>query len=312
MFDLQYYLCGREQYDLALAQHLATQTLLPPELLPEWEQMAAAIRLQAGQTEEALTLMRSQAEQGEIDEWGDLLFASLTYQRVDRAEQAVAGAEAWVNRTYQLQPEDEALQQDRAFVAYLKARLALAQGNLPLSLAWFEHAMVMDNFYRNNPQYLYTLLVDAGAYAEALTLIRRDEKHPVQAGFWHGVLLWRTGQRAEAERQWRKVLQIEKDATGDAQQDLDLLELTLTHYYLGDKDGSGLGRVLNATREQGAFWGWFFLAGLGWAQRGDIVAARADFHLAMLRRRSRLEGRKLARNWWRFCADLLDDPNRHK
>ncbi len=124
--------------------------------------------------------------------------------------------------------------------------------------------MVLDKFYRNNPQYLYTLLVDAGAYAEALTLIRRDAKHPVQAGFWHGVLLWRTGQRAEAERQWRKVLQIEKDATAMPSR-IDLLELTLTHYYLGDKDGSGLGRVLNATREQGAFWGWFFLAGLGWA-----------------------------------------------
>ncbi len=85
-----------------------TQMLLPPELLPEWEQMAAAIRLQAGQTEEALALMRSQAEQAEIDEWGDLLFASLTHQRVDMAEQAVAGAEAWVNRTYQLQPDGEA------------------------------------------------------------------------------------------------------------------------------------------------------------------------------------------------------------
>ena len=100
--------------------------------------------------------MRSQAEQAEIDEWGDLLFASLTHQRVDMAEQAVAGAEAWVNRTYQLQPDGEALQQDRAFVAYLKARLALAQGNLPESLAWFEHAMVLDKFYRNNPHYLYT------------------------------------------------------------------------------------------------------------------------------------------------------------
>ena len=41
--------------------------------------------------------------------------------------------------------------------------------------------------------------------------------------------------------------------------------------------------------------------------RGDMAAARADFHLAVLRRRSRLEGRKLARNWWQFCADLLDE-----
>ena len=99
------------------------------------------------------------------------------------------------------------------------------------------------------------------------------------------------------------MIQIEPPTDGE----VDLLELTLAHYYLGDREGVGLGRVLNATRDEGGFWGWFFLAGLGWAMRGDMKAARADFQLAVWRRRSRFEGRRLAANWWQFCTDLLDE-----
>ena len=138
--------------------------------------------------------MQRLAEQGALDEWGDLLFTSLTYQQLALADQAVAGAEAWVNRTHPRQLDSEGAQRDQAFVAYMKARLALARGHQAESVAWFEHAMTLDKFYRENPQYFYTQLADAGEFGAAQTLIRRDQKNPVRAGFWQGVVLWRTGQ----------------------------------------------------------------------------------------------------------------------
>ena len=41
--------------------------------------------------------------------------------------------------------------------------------------------------------------------------------------------------------------------------------------------------------------------------RNDMVTARSDMELALIRRKSLAEGRLLARTWWQFCADLLDE-----
>ena len=83
--------------------------------------------------------------------------------------------------------------------------------------------------------------------------------------------------------------------------------LYLSHYYLGDHDGVGLASVLRAINDNPDFWGLFYLAGLGWAMRNDMVTARSDMELALIRRKSLAEGRLLARTWWQFCADLLDE-----
>ena len=81
----------------------------------------------------------------------------------------------------------------------------------------------------------------------------------------------------------------------------------MSHYYLGDHDGIGLASVLRAINDSPDFWGLFYLAGLGWAMRNDMVTARSDMELALIRRKSLAEGRLLARTWWQFCADLLDE-----
>ena len=92
--------------------------------------------------------------------------------------------------------------------------------------------------------------------------MRRDQKNAVRSGFWQGLIERRLGNTREAERQWRKVLQIE--LADD--EEVDLLEWTMTHYYLGDQDGAALAGVLESLR-QGSHHapGLFYLAAVGWA-----------------------------------------------
>ena len=62
-------------------------------------------------------------------------------------------------------------------------------------------------------------------------------------------------------------------------------------------------------REQDdATYGLFFLAGLGWALRGDMTAAHANLRLALMRSKSTAIGRHLPRQWWPFCTDLVEPP----
>jgi tetratricopeptide (TPR) repeat protein len=302
--DLQYYLSFRDRYDEALAVNEKIRILLSGPEQKAFVRHAAAIRLQAGDIDGGLGDLQAIATLSEeLDPWGDVLFAALDKRRFAEAQEAIQSAEAWVNHRHRGALDSEEAKRDGAFVAYLKARQAAAQGQGPEALAWQQFAAALDPFYRHNPQYVYTHLVDVGAYAEAQTLIRTDREGVIRASFWQGLILFRQGKAPEAEAAWRKAVGAELPQDGN----VDYLELVLSHYYLGDHDGVGLASVLRAINEDPGFWGMFYLAGLGWAMRNDMVTARSDMQLALVRRKSLAEGRKLSRTWWQFCADLLDE-----
>jgi tetratricopeptide (TPR) repeat protein len=152
---------------------------------------------------------------------------------------------------------------------------------------------------------MYPYLVDVGAYQEALTLVRRDESDTVRAGFWHGLIQRRLGKPREAERLWREVVETELED----EEAVSLLEWAMAHYYLGDKYGEALASVLEMMRERATHdSGLFYLAGVGWARRGDRVAAVADFRQAVRRRRALAEGTALPWRWWHLVADLAEEP----
>jgi hypothetical protein len=299
--DMQYYLTYRDRYAEALAVNEQVRALLAEGERRAFERHAAAIRMQAGEIDGALADLRALAE-GELDPWGDALFAALDKRRWADTDLAIQGAEAYVNRVHRENMASEEAKRDQAFVAYLRARLAAGRRQGREALAWFQHAGTLDPFYRRHPQYLYTHLVDVGAYDEAQTLIRSDQEVLIRTAFWQGIIHFRTGKSAEAQAAWRKAVEAELPEDGN----VDYLELVLARYYLGDHDGIGLASVLRAINEDPGFWGLFYLAGLGWAMRNDLTAARSNMQLALVRRKSLAEGRKLARTWWPFCAELLD------
>ncbi len=302
--DLQYYLSYRDRYTEALAVNEKIRILLDAQGHRTFVRHAAAIMLQAGDVDQGLADLRAiAATSDELDPWGDALFAALDKRRFADAQEAVQSAEAWVNRHHRDALNTEEARRDQGFVAYLKARqhAALKQG--AEALAWCQFAAAQDPFYRQNPQYVYTHLIDVGAYAEAQTLIRTDKQGPIRANFWQGLIYQRQGRPDDAQRAWQKAIKTELPDDGN----VDYLELVLSHYYLGDHDGVGLASVLRAINENSDFWGLFYLAGLGWAMRNDMVTARSDMELALIRRKSLAEGRLLARTWWQFCAELLDE-----
>ena len=302
--DLQYYLSYRDRYDEALAVNEKIRILLDEQDHKTFVRHAAALRLQGGDVDQGLADLRAiAATSDELDPWGDALFAALDKRRYADAEEAVQSADAWVNRHHRDALNTEEAKRDQAFVAYLKARQHAALNQPAEAMAWYQFAAAQDPFYRQNPQYLYTHLVDVGAHAEAQTLIRTDKQGPIRANFWQGLIYQRQGRPEEAQHAWQKAVKTELPDDGN----VDYLELVLSHYYLGDHDGIGLASVLRAINENPGFWGIFYLAGLGWAMRNDMVTARSDMELALIRRKSLAEGRLLARNWWQFCADLLDE-----
>lgn len=300
--DLIYFLTYRERYDEALATITQVKTFLEENELAQWDRHAIYILVQAGQIDSALERLRALAATGVLDDWGDMLFIALDHNRLEDAVDAVRQADAMLNKLLNQEQDPEVANVYRGYVAILKSRLALAQGNIQESMAWFEHAAAMDKRHRNHPQPFYTQVLDKGYYDEALTLIRRDSQNPMRAGFWAGLALKRQGDAAAAERQWFKVIQTKLPEQGD----VDLLELVLAHYFLGDKKGVGLGMTLNTIQEEPeAFWGLYFLAGLGWALRGDMTTARSDLRLAVMRHKSMAQGARLERHWGRIAADLL-------
>jgi hypothetical protein len=108
----------------------------------------------------------------------------------------------------------------------------------------------------------------------------------------------------EAERRWRKVRELDLEKSDQA----GWMEYILAHYYLGDPEGAGLGMVLETLRrERSAPWILFFLAGLGWAVRGDLRIARNDLRLAVLRHKTTADGVKLSLQLWQVSRGLFNE-----
>ena len=222
--------------------------------------------------------------------------------RLDVAQSAIRETEQAVNRAVAGSNDDQSIRLLRAQLAYLKAHLALAQGNLGECMAWAEHAMATSDFFKQNPGYFYVQLVDKGYYDAAITLTRRDADNSIRAGFWGGLAHHRRGEPEAAAQLWQQVLHTKLPEEGP----VDFLELVLTHYYLGDKEGRGLAIVLDDLRQQqDVAFGQLYLAGLGWALRNDRAAAHSNFRLAVMRSKSTASGERLPHFWWMFCTDLL-------
>lgn len=303
--NLVFYLTYRDRFDDALATIARIEPTVAVERRVHWQRHGAAVRLQSGAVDEGLAELRTLAAAGDIEDWGDYFLTALRFDRLDAAAEALDQAEHALNRMVQGGLGDEETKAQRAQIAYLRARYALAQGDVAECLAWSEHAMASDRFFANNPAYFYTHLVENGHCAEALGLIQRDQANPVRAGFWGGLAMRRMGRVVDAERQWRQLLR----APLPEDEPVDIFEYILAHYYLGDREGRGLALALNTIREQDdAAYGLFFLAGLGWALRGDLTAAHANLRLALMRSKSTAIGQHLPRQWWPFCTDLVQPP----
>ncbi|HRI56988.1 MAG TPA: hypothetical protein PK170_07820 [Anaerolineae bacterium] len=297
------HLAGQENYVAAAATLSRVAPYMPAVIAHDLKIQALNYLLCDGQTNTALSELEALAVSGgAIDFWSDLVWAGIRCNDHAYAQRGLAGAERWVNHTYQGAFDTDAAQRDLALLASLKARYTLACGQYAEAVAWYEHAMTLDEPYSSNPSLLYRHLVNAGAYAEASRLLQRDLDSPIRHGFWNGLLEYRKGHLERAASHWLKVTQHETGAGAESR----LFEYILSHYYLGDKSGRGLARVLDTLSGGEVTWGALFLAGLGWALRGDMTAAVKNMQMATREIRSDGQSRRLPAETWRFCRDLLE------
>jgi tetratricopeptide (TPR) repeat protein len=306
--NLHVYLTQQEQYDAALTSLDAVQQIIKEEQ-NAWLQRRAMVLAQAGHNDEALKILRGLAESPEakLTDWGNLVMQHAKLRQIDQARAVIDEASQWVEQRHAAgSPADGSLAEDQGYLENLRCIIAIVGGDYQAGVSHFERAAELDPYYKDRPHLLYARLVFYEQLELALPWVLKDHKSPIRAGFWHGVILYRQGKDEEANRRWQQVVNNISPQTDNEQ----FIELVLTFYYLGDREGKGLNGVLRVLQSGGRqSWVLLFLAGLGWMVRDNLSNARSNFALAVSRRKAAAEGTKLSPEVWQHCRDLLNEAD---
>ena len=308
--NLHVFLTQQERYDEALAALDQVEEITAgKDEGRAWQQRRAMVLVQAGRYDEAVQELRNLANgpQGRLTDWGNLVIHYARVKDFDQATATIGEAEAW--RQQQPASTESTPSEDEAYLANLRCIVALSMGQYEEAIRWYEQAAQLDPYYAERPYLLYARLLFHNQAELALPWVKQDKKHPIRAGFWHGVALKRLGKENEARSKWEAVLKGVSQQTNNE----EFVELVLCFYYLGDNEGTGLNGVLRTLQSGGAqSWLLLFLAGLGWMLRGNLPSARTNFALAVTRRKAGAEGAKLSAEVWQYCQDLLSSDDQEK
>jgi tetratricopeptide (TPR) repeat protein len=260
--------------------------------------MRRRILAQAGRTDEAIALYRAVAEApgSDLDDWESLL---MTYVRAGRAAEALPVLD---DMEASLGQVDHA-QDVNAQIAALRSYVALEAGDFDAGIRYMDQlfASAPDEAGRTHDR-LYGLLMRQGRYEDLLHLLNQDVGGPASTKFWRGLVYFHQGDTNRARRQWQEASAVAPQKLGP----YNVLDQVLARYYLGDPEGEGLGIILGGLRETQTEHPLFYLyAGLGWAIRGDLRAAKTDLRVALDMGKSYGEGAKLPKHYWLFAQDLI-------
>ncbi len=299
------YLSTRDRYDEALALIPEIQTLDSEDNQDHWAYHAASLLYQAGRPQAALARLRARLEAPAAPSvnWGQL---AMMYVRLHQPAEATQVLEEMAQRIEKQSAAGEISApqpaEEQALLAGLRANVALENRDWDAATTYFDQAMTLDDYYKENPHILYIRLARQKQYEAALRYIQRDQNHAVRAGFWHGYILYHLDKNNEARRQWLKVVETNVAKTKER----SLMEFVLARYYLGDPEAVALGGVIRILQEErGTSWELLYMAALGWALRGNIQDARANLTLAIVRRKALGEGTRLPYESWLHGQDLL-------
>lgn len=307
--SLALYLLSRDQFAEAAALLQKGEEVLSAEQRNAWRFRRATVLLLGERQDEGFALLKAlilseEDLQKRFLLWDIYLDKALHRRRFDLAEQALLEIERSVNRA-SATLDDAA--QARAFqsdLAYFKARLSLAQNRVDEALAWMEYAAAQAPLTPGRIYRFVLELIERNRCAEALKWVQRDQENPLRIKFLSGYIHFHLGERAEAERLWRQVVRTFPNAAES--ETVDMMPIVLSDYYLGGKERLGLGVVLGSMQAQDTITATqFYLAGLGWAMRGEKFSAHSNFKLALMRTKMLAIALKLPQEWWLFCKDLI-------
>lgn len=290
---------------------------LDKERLEDDQQMLISMRSDvlavAGRLDESIALLREniqrtaavQEEPADLEDWGEIV---MTYVKAGQPQAAFPVLQEMEEKvsTESGDKTEEAVLADRGYLSGLRAVVNLEAGRVDEGLALFDQIIGQGGLYAENLHLLYARLIHNARYDDALRFIDRDSAHAVRAPFWRGVVLKHQDEENRARRQFEEATKqenLDKDSES-------IVEHVLAHYYLGDREGTGLNHVLGVLRERHATsWILLYLAGLGWALRQNWRTARNNIQLANTQFKWEAGGIKLPKHFWFFFRDLV--PGEH-
>jgi len=302
--EMQGYLNLRERYEESLAITDKLLTLAAEVDRPQLVELKSDVLLQAGHGEEAVALLHELVESADADtgDWGRIVAAHIRNKEPEKIFAETDAMASWIEQKAEVGAlEGEELAEARYYQERLRGAALLELGRFDEVVEIFDHLYPLGGSDAFSPHLLYTRLVGAGLYDQALEYISRDQARPARAAFWRGLVYRYMGDQANATKTWQAAMKDEV-LRGDQE---SIVEHLLTRFYLGDPQGEGLEMMLRAQREQTRIsWMIFLLTGLGWIVRGDDNAAHSNFRLAVAQVKSMGEGKVMPRQYWRFVQDL--------
>lgn len=215
------------------------------------------------------------------------------------AERLLAELERAVNR----QQDREAVRFERGRLAMCRARLSVLRKQWTEATAWFENACAFDPHQSGNAVIVYAPLVRNGEAQKALSLMARDEDHPLRVALWRGLALRSLGNEEAARQVWSEALASDlKNYSSNS----GFFEWVLCHYYLVEPAAIGYAIILQVSGADGEI-SWFgnCLTGLGAALRGDRAGAFVHLNLALEKFRVDLRGLYLGEDIRYHFVNLL-------
>ena len=281
-----------------------------------WNHMIIAVLVANNRLDEAHSRLRQLQDDGQmegVEQWEPLVEAYIAAGKISEASTTIDELQQWVDDKYSSESQDgagaEPMADDRlsdtCHVAWLRGLVAVASQEWEGALQRFEEVIELRGPQTGSLNFAYSDFVAHERYSEANALIRKDTKYPIRSGFWRGLVAAAQGHDKAARDSWKRVLKLNV-----YEELMSLPEYTLAAYHLGDADDSGLDMIEWIVEQMPAApWQFYCLAGIGWAMRGDMAAARADLRVALNMSKSMALGSLLPYRYWLMSRGLPFDES---
>lgn len=185
---------GRHEQAIAVSEQLLAEH---PEL-DEINMWIGRLRVEQGQVEEGMTILRNAAERMNTSYGWNILGTQLAdLGQADQAERCYRNALACAK------DDEDAATVYRNLFEFYKTQHQVADA----IDAWNAMLVLTPDMADQSPAF-YGWLIDQGEIKQAQLLVQR-ERNPLIQKFYNGLIAWRTGQPERARRLWQDVFQAE-------------------------------------------------------------------------------------------------------
>ena len=266
---------------------------ISPETKDRWQRDVALVRIDMGEAEEGLDMLRAQAisHPGESELWLTIGMEADALDRLEEAEENLQRA----SRTASA-PEDKAQAYLALFDFYRE------QGQIEEAMAAWDQAWESDSLDSGYVFPLYQMMWEAGDLERSREYLKQ-EKNPLRKGFHQGLLAASDGDSDEATKQWKRVAKMNPLEYSEGHDAWAEAALRVDH------SPQEVIKSLSAVMESGDFTPrGLLLQAIAEARIGHIEHAQGVLEIARnigLRSRPRLE--KLPAAHWALYDELVAD-----